>query len=71
MADEAFVKTSAKSCQASSGSSVSSHSPSVSCMQNIKEQIPKYQVVFVTLLLLFIHCTEEVSLEKPSPRRIE
>ncbi|XP_064566834.1 folliculin-interacting protein 2 isoform X2 [Zonotrichia leucophrys gambelii] len=43
MADEASVKTSAKNCQASNGNSVSSHSPSVSCMQNIKEQIPKYQ----------------------------
>ncbi|XP_068043291.1 folliculin-interacting protein 2 isoform X6 [Anomalospiza imberbis] len=44
MADEAFVKTSAKNCQASNGNnSVSSHSPSLSCMQNIKEQIPKYQ----------------------------
>ncbi|XP_053796768.1 folliculin-interacting protein 2 isoform X2 [Vidua chalybeata] len=44
MADEASVKTSAKNCQASNGnSSVSSHSPSLSCMQNMKEQIPKYQ----------------------------
>ncbi|XP_068869689.1 folliculin-interacting protein 2 isoform X2 [Aphelocoma coerulescens] len=43
MADEASVKTSAKSCQATNGSNVSSHSPSISCMQNIKEQIPKYQ----------------------------
>ncbi|NWV64158.1 FNIP2 protein, partial [Malurus elegans] len=43
MADEASVKTAAKSCQASNGSSVSSHSPSISCMQNVKEQIPKYQ----------------------------
>ncbi|NWV36623.1 FNIP2 protein, partial [Grantiella picta] len=44
MVDEASVKTSAKSCQASNGnSSVSSHSPSIGCMQNIKEQIPKYQ----------------------------
>ncbi|XP_015480620.1 folliculin-interacting protein 2 isoform X3 [Parus major] len=44
MADEAPVKTSAKNCQASNGNnSVSSHSPSVSCMQSIKEQIPKYQ----------------------------
>ncbi|NWW58453.1 FNIP2 protein, partial [Ifrita kowaldi] len=43
MADEASVKTSAKNCQASNGSNGSSHSPSVSCMQNIKEQIPKYQ----------------------------
>ncbi|NXI16176.1 FNIP2 protein, partial [Irena cyanogastra] len=44
MADEASVKTSAKNCQASNGNNnVSSHSPSVSCMQNIKEQIPKYQ----------------------------
>ncbi|NXU46019.1 FNIP2 protein, partial [Drymodes brunneopygia] len=43
MADEASVKTSAKNCQASNGSNVSSHSPSMSYMQNIKEQIPKYQ----------------------------
>ncbi|NXO36055.1 FNIP2 protein, partial [Locustella ochotensis] len=43
MADEASVRTSAKSCQASNGNNVSSHSPSMSCMQNIKEQIPKYQ----------------------------
>ncbi|NXE37882.1 FNIP2 protein, partial [Ptilorrhoa leucosticta] len=43
MADEASVKTSAKSCQASNGNNVSSQSPSISCMQNIKEQIPKYQ----------------------------
>ncbi|NXH48466.1 FNIP2 protein, partial [Dicaeum eximium] len=43
MADEASVKTSAKNCQASNGNNVSSHSPSMSCMQNIKEQLPKYQ----------------------------
>ncbi|XP_064273568.1 folliculin-interacting protein 2 isoform X2 [Passer domesticus] len=44
MADEASVKTSTKNCQASNGNNnVSSHGPSVSCMQNIKEQIPKYQ----------------------------
>nr|XP_021392240.1 folliculin-interacting protein 2 isoform X2 [Lonchura striata domestica] len=44
IADEASVKTSAKNCQGSNGNnSVSSHSPSISCMQNIKEQIPKYQ----------------------------
>ncbi|KAM4781328.1 folliculin-interacting protein 2 isoform 3-T3 [Cyanocitta cristata] len=43
MADEASLKTSAKSCQVTNGSNVSSHSPSISCMQNIKEQIPKYQ----------------------------
>ncbi|NXO72746.1 FNIP2 protein, partial [Phainopepla nitens] len=43
MAEEASVKTSAKNCQASNGNNVSSHSPSISCMQNIKEQIPKYQ----------------------------
>ncbi|XP_039555971.1 folliculin-interacting protein 2 isoform X2 [Passer montanus] len=44
MADEASVKTSTKNCQASNGNSnVSSHGPSVSCVQNIKEQIPKYQ----------------------------
>ncbi|NXC55296.1 FNIP2 protein, partial [Aleadryas rufinucha] len=43
MADEASVKTSAMNCQASNGNNISSHSPSISCMQNIKEQIPKYQ----------------------------
>ncbi|NWW80298.1 FNIP2 protein, partial [Climacteris rufus] len=44
MADEPSVKTSAKNCQASNGNNnIPSHSPSVSCMQNIKEQIPKYQ----------------------------
>ncbi|XP_041905438.1 folliculin-interacting protein 2 isoform X3 [Corvus kubaryi] len=43
MADEASVKTSAKNCQATNGGNVSSPSPSISCMQNIKEQIPKYQ----------------------------
>ncbi|NWU69719.1 FNIP2 protein, partial [Pterocles burchelli] len=43
MAEDASVKTSAKKCQASNGNNISSHSPSVSCMQNIKEQIPKYQ----------------------------
>ncbi|NXJ96073.1 FNIP2 protein, partial [Corythaixoides concolor] len=44
MAEDASVKTSAKNCQASNGNNnVSSHSPSISCMQNIKEQIPKYQ----------------------------
>ncbi|NXH82926.1 FNIP2 protein, partial [Edolisoma coerulescens] len=42
MADEASVKT-AKNCQASNGNNVSSHSPSISCIQSIKEQIPKYQ----------------------------
>ncbi|XP_071599155.1 folliculin-interacting protein 2 isoform X4 [Heliangelus exortis] len=44
MAEDASVKTSAKSCQTSNGNnSISSHNSSVSCMQNIKEQIPKYQ----------------------------
>ncbi|NXP49108.1 FNIP2 protein, partial [Heliornis fulica] len=44
MAEDAAVKTSDKNCQASNGNnSISSHSPSISCMQNIKEQIPKYQ----------------------------
>ncbi|XP_027491586.1 folliculin-interacting protein 2 isoform X3 [Corapipo altera] len=43
MADEASVKTCAKNCQASNGNNISSHSPTISCMQNIKEQIPKYQ----------------------------
>ncbi|NXI64191.1 FNIP2 protein, partial [Anseranas semipalmata] len=43
MAEDAPVKTSVKNCQASNGNSISSHSPSISCMQNIREQIPKYQ----------------------------
>ncbi|KFW75626.1 Folliculin-interacting protein 2, partial [Manacus vitellinus] len=44
MADEASVKTCAKNCQASNGNNhISSRSPTISCMQNIKEQIPKYQ----------------------------
>ncbi|XP_010186073.1 PREDICTED: folliculin-interacting protein 2-like, partial [Mesitornis unicolor] len=44
MAEDASVKTSVKNCQASNGSNNNSpHSPSVSCMQNIKEQISKYQ----------------------------
>ncbi|XP_050194638.1 folliculin-interacting protein 2 isoform X2 [Myiozetetes cayanensis] len=44
MADEASVKTCTKNCQASNGNNnISSHSPTISCMQNIKEQIPKYQ----------------------------
>ncbi|XP_042663840.1 folliculin-interacting protein 2 isoform X3 [Tyto alba] len=44
MAEDASVKTSVKNCQASNGNNnISSHSPSVSCMQSIKEQIPKYQ----------------------------
>lgn len=60
MAEEASVKTSARNCQASNGNNISSRSPSISCMQNIKEQTPKYQVIFVTLLLLFFHFTEEI-----------
>ncbi|NWU74201.1 FNIP2 protein, partial [Onychorhynchus coronatus] len=44
MADEASVKTCAKNCQASNGNNnISSHSPTISCVQSIKEQIPKYQ----------------------------
>ncbi|NXW58707.1 FNIP2 protein, partial [Eurystomus gularis] len=44
MAEDASIKTSAKNCQASNGNNnISSHSSSNSCMQNIKEQIPKYQ----------------------------
>ncbi|NXG69823.1 FNIP2 protein, partial [Baryphthengus martii] len=44
MAEDASVKISAKNCQASNGNNnISSHSPSIRCMQNIKEQIPKYQ----------------------------
>ncbi|NWI14377.1 FNIP2 protein, partial [Crypturellus soui] len=44
MTEDASAKASAKNCQASNGNNnVSSHSPSISCMQNIREQIPKYQ----------------------------
>ncbi|KFW10998.1 Folliculin-interacting protein 2, partial [Eurypyga helias] len=44
MAEDAALKTSAKNCQASNGNNnIFSHSPSISCMQNVKEQIPKYQ----------------------------
>ncbi|XP_035181795.1 folliculin-interacting protein 2 isoform X2 [Oxyura jamaicensis] len=43
MAEDTPVKTSVKNCQAGNGNNISSHSPSISCMQNIKEQIPKYQ----------------------------
>ncbi|NXP78100.1 FNIP2 protein, partial [Ramphastos sulfuratus] len=44
MMEDASVKTSAKNFQVSNGnSSISSRGPSISCMQNIKEQIPKYQ----------------------------
>ncbi|KAF4799484.1 Folliculin-interacting protein 2 [Turdus rufiventris] len=43
MAEDASVKTSARNCQASNGNNISSRSPSISCMQNIKEQTPKYQ----------------------------
>ncbi|XP_054021671.1 folliculin-interacting protein 2 isoform X2 [Dryobates pubescens] len=44
MVEDASAKTSAKNCQASNGNSnISSQGPSISCMQNIKEQIPKYQ----------------------------
>lgn len=51
MAEDASIKTSAKNCQASNGNNnISSHGPSISCMQNIKEQIPKYQVMFITFL---------------------
>ncbi|NXR18359.1 FNIP2 protein, partial [Cinclus mexicanus] len=43
MAEETSVKTSARNCQASNGNNISSHNPSIGCMQNIKEHIPKYQ----------------------------
>ncbi|NXN11397.1 FNIP2 protein, partial [Indicator maculatus] len=44
MVEDISVKTSAKNCQASNGNSnISSQGPSISCMQNIKEQIPRYQ----------------------------
>ncbi|NWH79064.1 FNIP2 protein, partial [Piaya cayana] len=44
MAEDASVKACVKNCQASNGNNnISSHSPSISCMQHIKEQIPKYQ----------------------------
>lgn len=51
MVEDASVKAAAKNCQASNGNnSISSYGPSVSCIQNIKEQIPKYQVMLVSLL---------------------
>uniref|UniRef100_A0A8B9V2G4 Folliculin interacting protein 2 n=1 Tax=Anas zonorhyncha TaxID=75864 RepID=A0A8B9V2G4_9AVES len=43
MAEDAAVKASVKNCQAGNGNNISSHSPSISCLQNIREQIPKYQ----------------------------
>ncbi|XP_065592309.1 folliculin-interacting protein 2 isoform X3 [Cyrtonyx montezumae] len=44
MAEDAPVKTSVRNCQVSNGNnSVSCHNPSISCMHNVKEQIPKYQ----------------------------
>ncbi|XP_025897479.1 folliculin-interacting protein 2 isoform X2 [Nothoprocta perdicaria] len=44
MTEDASAKASAKNCQASNGNNnASSRSPSIGCMQNIKEQIPKYQ----------------------------
>ncbi|NXC44975.1 FNIP2 protein, partial [Penelope pileata] len=44
MAEDAPVRTAVKNCQASNGNNgISPHNPSISCMQNIKEQIPKYQ----------------------------
>ncbi|XP_053920963.1 folliculin-interacting protein 2 isoform X2 [Cuculus canorus] len=44
MAEDASVKACVKNCQASNGNNnISTHSPSTSCMQHIKEQIPKYQ----------------------------
>ncbi|KFU88341.1 Folliculin-interacting protein 2, partial [Chaetura pelagica] len=44
MAEDASVKTSAKNCPASNGNNtVSSHSTSITCMQHVKEHIPKYQ----------------------------
>ncbi|XP_069711939.1 folliculin-interacting protein 2 isoform X3 [Phaenicophaeus curvirostris] len=44
MAEDASVKACVKNCQASNGNNnISSHSPSISCIQHIKEQIPKYQ----------------------------
>uniref|UniRef100_A0A803Y0V1 Folliculin interacting protein 2 n=1 Tax=Meleagris gallopavo TaxID=9103 RepID=A0A803Y0V1_MELGA len=44
MAEDAPVKTSVRTCQASSGNnSISSHNLSISVTQNVKEQIPKYQ----------------------------
>ncbi|XP_048797328.1 folliculin-interacting protein 2 isoform X2 [Lagopus muta] len=44
MAEDAPVKTSVRTCQASSGNnSISSHDLSISVTQNVKEQIPKYQ----------------------------
>ncbi|XP_021252368.1 folliculin-interacting protein 2 isoform X4 [Numida meleagris] len=43
MAEDALVKNSGRNCQASNGNNISSHNPSISCMQNVKEQMPKYQ----------------------------
>ncbi|NXW86501.1 FNIP2 protein, partial [Alopecoenas beccarii] len=44
MAEDASIKASAKNCQASNGNNdISSYGPSISCIQNIKEQLPKYQ----------------------------
>jgi len=64
MAEDAPVKTSVRNCQASNGNnSISSHNPSISVMQNVKEQIPKYQVMFVTFLV-FISFTEEVPIKR-------
>ncbi|XP_068258995.1 folliculin-interacting protein 2 isoform X2 [Nyctibius grandis] len=43
VAEDASVKTSGKNCQTNNGNNISSHSPSINCVQNIKEQILKYQ----------------------------
>lgn len=61
MVEDASVKTSAKNCQASSGNNnISSHSPSINCMHSIKEQILKYQVMFITFLVcIYPFFTEE------------
>lgn len=59
MAEDAAVKASVKNCQAGNGNNISSHSPSISCLQNIKEQIPKYQV------MLFYYFYVSVLLKKP------
>lgn len=64
MAEDAPVNTSVRTCQASSGNnSISSHDLSISVTQNVKEQIPKYQVMFVTFLV-FISFTEEVHIKR-------
>ncbi|NXA47430.1 FNIP2 protein, partial [Nothocercus julius] len=61
MTEDASAKASAKNCQANNGNNnVSSHSPSISCMQNIKDQIPKYQVIFQILKCVLQLCSSKL-----------